>query len=220
MRYFTYISDAKVDMLLPQVPGTLRQRIAAKVGFDIKLLSGSIETERTSLDTRVARVEVVESYILETESIGTPGKPESWIRGDAEARVAHIGEGAIMFVAETPEWTLALGGSAHHLIGAVRRDDVKVGYSFLPRLIKLLQEMDAGAFQFVQLQLPDDAVPGYWTTGLGSGVDAWVALIREAFLQVKGPSQRITFLAKRLLSHQDPGHIVTIATPLYVALED
>jgi hypothetical protein len=40
MKYYVYISDSKVDMLLPQVPGALKQTIAAKLGFDIKILSG------------------------------------------------------------------------------------------------------------------------------------------------------------------------------------
>ena len=220
MRYFLYISDAKVDMLLPQVPETHQQKVAAKLGFDIKLLSGSIATERTTLDTRVARLGAVEAYIRDTEAIGTPAETARWIAADIEVQLAHIREGAIMFVAATQDWLLALGGSAHHLIGSMQQDDVHVGYSFLPTLIDLLKRMDTKAHQYV-LTLPDDAVRGYWTAGLGQGIGAWGAIIEAACRQVVSPPQRVTFLAKRLLSEQVPyGRRVVLATPLYVALQD
>jgi hypothetical protein len=220
MRYYMYISDAKVDMLLPQVPGAQRQQVAAKLGFDIKLLSGSLQTERATLDSRVARAEAVEACILDTESIGTPAQPERWIRGAADARIAHVGDGAIMFVAETPDWMLALGGSAHHLIGSVRREDVSVGYSFLPTMIDLLKGMDEKDQS--ALTLHDDAPPQYWAAAeVGTGVEEWLTIIKEASRQVTAPPQRIMFLAKRLLSHRLPsGRRVTLGTPLYVALED
>jgi len=120
VRYYLYISDAKVNMLLPQVPGALQRKVSAKFGFDIKVLSGSLETERATLDNRVARLAAVEVYLLENEPIGTPGQPASWIQGTVDAKFLDIGNGAILFVTGDTKSILALGGSAHHLVGAAR----------------------------------------------------------------------------------------------------
>jgi hypothetical protein len=57
MRYYQYISDSKVDMLLPQIPLKAKQKITSEIGFDIKILSGKIKTERDSLDD-VAQIAV------------------------------------------------------------------------------------------------------------------------------------------------------------------
>jgi len=38
-RFYVYISDAKVDMLLGQIPAGLLERLAAEVTVDLKILS-------------------------------------------------------------------------------------------------------------------------------------------------------------------------------------
>ena len=60
MRFYQYISDSKVDMLLPQIPLKAKQKITAEIGFDIKILTAKLKTERDSLDDRVSRLLVVE----------------------------------------------------------------------------------------------------------------------------------------------------------------
>ena len=92
----------------------------------------------------------------------------------------------------------------------------------MAKIVTNMQDMrmDAKERQYV-LALPDNAVPGYWTAGLGSGTHAWSAIMRESLQQATTPGQRITFLAKRLLSEKDgSGHSITLATPLYVAQAD
>lgn len=71
MRFFSYISDAKVEMLLPQIPAGNKQTIAAELGLNVALLSGRIRAEIESLDNRVARLLAVEKYIRANESIGS-----------------------------------------------------------------------------------------------------------------------------------------------------
>ena len=148
-------------MLLPQVPGVTRQKVAAKLGFDLKLLAGNIETERSTLDSRVARVEAVEADIRASEKLGTPEAPSSWIAGTEWSRTAMVGEGAVLFVSEDPKWLLALGGSTRHLIGAVPKEGVGVPYSFLDTLIdqlKLVAEEDPG----YALQLDERVFLALW----------------------------------------------------------
>jgi hypothetical protein len=61
--YFTYISDAKVDMILAQIPAVTQENIATKIGFNCGLLSGEVGSEARTLETRVARLRVVEDYV-------------------------------------------------------------------------------------------------------------------------------------------------------------
>jgi hypothetical protein len=51
MKYYVYISDAKIDMLLPQVPHEVKKKMASEFGFDFKLLKGS---KRQKLKVRKA----------------------------------------------------------------------------------------------------------------------------------------------------------------------
>lgn len=66
-------------MLLPQIPLKAKQKITSEIGFDIKILSGKIKTERDSLDDRVSRLLVVERYLRDTQRIGSLREPAPWI---------------------------------------------------------------------------------------------------------------------------------------------
>jgi hypothetical protein len=77
VRFFNYISDAKVDMLLPQIPAGKKQSIAAELGFNVALLSGNIRAQATTLDSLVARLLAVEKYIRNNESMGPPSDPHT-----------------------------------------------------------------------------------------------------------------------------------------------
>jgi hypothetical protein len=92
MRYYIYISDAKVDMLLPQVPGAVRAKVAMKLGVNIQLFSGSLQKEQSTLDNRVARLEAVEQYLRQTEGerIGGPSDLTPWIAGSEKARLCWL----------------------------------------------------------------------------------------------------------------------------------
>ena len=41
MRYYVYVSDSKVDMLYSQMPRGIRDRIAAELKIDLKVISAS-----------------------------------------------------------------------------------------------------------------------------------------------------------------------------------
>ncbi|MDX8392917.1 MAG: SAVMC3_10250 family protein, partial [Mariprofundaceae bacterium] len=90
MRYFLYISDAKVNMLLPQIPSAIKATISARLGFNVGVLSGELQTERLSLDDRIHRLDAVEQHLLSTQTLGTCDKPDTWIRGEGSAIVAQI----------------------------------------------------------------------------------------------------------------------------------
>lgn len=218
MRYYLYISDAKVDMLLPQVPGVLKKKVASELGFDINILAGKISNERETLDTRVARLQAVEAFLLETVDPGTPDRPASWISGELPVRTVDIGEGAVLFVSETASWILALGGSSHHLVGNIRSEKAISGYSFAPHLADRLRYLAEKKPNFL-LEQSEESL-GNSLSGKSQGFEAWTDLIWDTCRNLQGPSQMISFLAKRLGSNIIAEKSITLASPLYVSLAE
>ena len=97
MRYYSYISDAKVDMLLPQVPDGIKQTVAAELGFDLKLVKGKMKAETKTLEDRVARLAVVEKHLRKEEQLGSVLNPRKWIEGQHLMYSLDIGADAILF---------------------------------------------------------------------------------------------------------------------------
>lgn len=217
MRYYLYISDSKIDMLLPQVPGALKQRVAANLGFDLKLLSGTVSTERSTLDSSVARLHVVEAHILENEVVGAPDKPASWIEGDINGKMLAIGDYGVIFVAHGSSWVLALGGSARHLTSHASAEKMNVSLSLMPYFVDELARLDNDQPKRL-LNLSED--PKDNVAGIRTLDPPWGALIDAAYADSRLPLQHFRFLAKRLASSNQGGSMMTLATPLYVALVD
>jgi hypothetical protein len=80
MKYYIYISDAKVDMLFPQVPHDIKKKVATEWKMDLKLLSASRRTETESDDNRVARLETVIDFIREYGNLGSVDAPDEYIQ--------------------------------------------------------------------------------------------------------------------------------------------
>lgn len=216
MRYYIYISNAKVDMLLPQVPGALQKKVSAKLGFDIKLLSGSIETQRETLDNRIARLAVVEEYLLSNEEIAAPDSSASWIRGTVDAKFVDIGDGAILFVTENDDRIVALGGSAHHLVGASPPKRIGIPFSMVPAFT---QQLIKQAEQPEEPQsAPKKTSDGRVSAGASREFVPWVGPLTWVLEHSKATAQRIEFLAKRLAgATTHKGQTITLASPLFVS---
>ena len=220
MRYYLYISDAKVNMLLPQVPGALQRKVSAKFGFDIKLLSGSLETERATLDNRVARLAAVETYLVENEPIGTPGQPASWIQGTVDAKFLDIGNGAILFVTGDATSILALGGSAHHLVGAATPERVGIPFSFFPGLATQLTSLIDNRPDWL-VGMDEKTLRSVLAPDVDQGFDAWASVVIWARAHAQAGVQKLQFLAKRLVTTKTQQDVtITMASPLFIASAD
>jgi hypothetical protein len=86
--YYEYISDSKVDILLPQVPTAFKQKIAIEVGVNLKVFSAKASTEHTTLEDRVSRVRVVARHLQNTEATGGIANPKPWI---ADRKIFDVG---------------------------------------------------------------------------------------------------------------------------------
>ena len=125
MKYYIYISDAKVDMLLPQIPHDTRRKIATEIGFDLKVLSAKRKSETDIDDNRVTRLEAVVSFIREYGNLGTVDEPDEYFEGNLPLCLgplqcdveSHTEPSVVYFAGRSTRTIVGLGGSARHMIG-------------------------------------------------------------------------------------------------------
>ena len=134
------------------------------------------------------------------------------------AKVVHLDENknVVVFLVETPTTIMALGGSSTHLIGNVPGKDVNTGYSFTTRLLGEFEALVERKPLF--LVLPNYRIDILLNGGVSLHNTPWTNIIEETARLVRAPSQRISFLAKRLLANEHNGKNIVLATPLHVAL--
>jgi class 3 adenylate cyclase len=129
-KYYLYISDAKVNMLFPQVPYSLKKKMAEGFGVDVNDLNLTPQTSRE--DLRIARLEAVVAFIEEAGRMGTIDEPLEYLAGalamawGTRHLVSHRTSGErdtmVYLAGKTAQTIVGLGGSAKHLIGVSPRD--------------------------------------------------------------------------------------------------
>jgi hypothetical protein len=222
MRNYLYISDAKVDTYLPQFNKAEKKRIAGKLGFDIGVFEASVEGERLPLTNRVHRLEAVESKIRKDMPISPIEAGGSWFEGtvSATAAVFKKHKDVTFFFSNDRAQFLGLAGSAHHVIGNLRRETAYTSMSYLDTLVDTLEGVTTN-YAFV-VQDDDDVLSGFVYAGV-AGKSSWTSIMMDISAQFETkPKQDISYLARRLTPDVvDPdGKRWTLGTPLFMALDD
>lgn len=221
MRYYTYISDAKLDQLYGQVPRKALSRFAGELQLDVGVGSVTVSSAQPEV-TRFDRLRVVERYIDERCDVGWMTEPRSWFRGELGLRTGFLATGAV-YTGLDHDTMVALVGSARHAVDRHTpgtATELSRRSSNLPELLGLVarhaEEYDAERADVDML---------FW--GRQENVDERVALEQVGYFaqQMRGPREPCDFLARRLLDGWTTGpdgrqvHVV-IGTPLYIALSD
>lgn len=146
LRMYIYVSSSKVATFFPQVPESSAVDICAKLGFDLKVLNGSIETKRQAgvlPKDEISRCGVVEEHLRrEIKTFGTPFSKHLWISGKMKGRCVVIPKSdAVIFYAQDQSNFLALGGAASNLVGATPPSQGAMSVTFGPRLLEVLKGM-------------------------------------------------------------------------------
>jgi hypothetical protein len=125
-RFYVYISDAKVDMLLGQIPAGLLERLAAEVTVDLKILSVKVAT-RDAPETRFSRVALVTRFLQDQNLVGRASDSAQYFATEASPmRWGLIGRnditgaaGIAYFTGDSDSARVFLTGSPHHILGFV-----------------------------------------------------------------------------------------------------
>lgn len=114
MRYYEYLSTAKVDMLYPQIDQTSRSA-GGEVGFDLKVIKASRKTDGKKEPTVYEKLAAVEDWIYAREPVGSMDEPAPWISGRLDLVESIVSE-SVLFAARSKTLSyLLMGGSAAHL---------------------------------------------------------------------------------------------------------
>jgi hypothetical protein len=206
VRYYVYVSQAKLDMLFEQIPQKVLPRLVTEAKVDLKVVGVSLQRSGTEL-TRYHRLDIVEEYLAQEYDVGWMTEPSFWFRGDLGLRmsVTANGRGPVFMTGTDGNLVVALVGSAHHVLGNdhASSPDLRMGGSWLPALQALLRQESTDSL--------DDR-----------------ETLRDTFAfsrRVTGPATWCEFLAKRLMhgtATDEDGRQweVVIGTPLYVAMSE
>lgn len=215
MKFYIYISDAKVDMLYSQIPQGPLKKIATELRIDLNILGAGIGTtlKKEQIEqNRYSRLQVVVKYIEKQKNpkIGTVDAPETFFKGTLPMLWGPLTEEIVYFAGSTEQTILGLGGSLHHVIGNNGGTTGGVGGSSMPfemvnALIKGLQPQGSYPDEFF------DPVLALMT-------------VESLFGERAGTGQQLEFLATKYLSGpsqlaaQGEPTQVLLGSPIYVAL--
>ncbi|GAA4616078.1 DUF7019 family protein [Saccharopolyspora hordei] len=221
-RYYLYISDSKVDMLLSQIDPRFAAPRTTEFGVDLRLVSAKRSADRAATD-RFARLDRVVRHLQDFGDLGTVDEPGQFFGGVLPMRWAAMpGEAdpSLVFLGGWSDRTVVgLGGSARHLLGAAPGTSQPSSSSLAPTMLDQL-----GATSDLEDELVVDAV--------GDDLDrsdrAALTTVCRAVRDLRAPAQNVEFLAKRLLHGPCPGgdtgpcggRSVLLGSPVYVALAD
>ncbi|MEV6957280.1 DUF7019 family protein [Streptomyces sp. NPDC051183] len=215
MRYYVYVSRAKIDMMFEQIPRKLLPRLVTEARADLKIVSVAVQQPRDE-PTLYDRLNAVEDHLDREYDIGWMTEPAFWFRGESALRIAAAGDASspVLMTGREGDLVVALIGSAHHLVGreAPASELGRVGHSWLPSLYGLLEEARTDTeFVDVDAEGRDDR-----------------GTLRDVLTfsgRATGPATWCEFLARQLMRGTVTGpdgrpRQVVIATPLYVAMSD
>lgn len=216
--YYVYVSDSKVDMLLPQIdPGAGAKR-KVEVGVDLKVLSAK-RTGESPADNRYSRLLTVVEYLRDHGDLGSVDEPGQFFWGMLPMRWgAFPGDPSaslVFFGGRSADTIVGLGGSHRHVCDTVPDAAAHgVGRSMMASMLDGLG---------VTSDLEDEYVADAMDSDLDRADRAALARVQRAVGSLRWPAQNVEFVAKRLLHGESPdgsAKSVLLGTPLYVANVD
>lgn len=219
LRYYLYVSDTKVDMLLSQIDPAWSRKRATEVSLGLKMAGVRHSVETTGAD-RVARLERVLRHLEDHGALTGVDEPGRYVRGVLPMQWAADDErDGVYFGGRSERTIVGLGGSRGHVVSTVTPTPppVPLSASLMPALLGLLAVLAAkeGA--------PEDVTPEH-----GPGDADALARVVRANGSLRGPVQELEFVAVRMLQGPCPypemypqgDMAVLLGSPLYVALAD
>jgi len=92
-RFYVYVSESKVDMLLMQIDPGSQKKVTAEFGINFKLLSAKHTQETVTLEDKFQRVAAVEWYIRNRADLGPSTHPLSTSAAPRHCVGDHMGTG-------------------------------------------------------------------------------------------------------------------------------
>jgi hypothetical protein len=224
MKYYIYISDAKIDMLLQQISHDAKRKIATEFKIDLKILSASRKAETETDDSQITRLEAVCNFIREYGNVGSVDEPDEYIEDTLPMSWGIVGHDPCYayFSGITDKTIIGLGGSARHVLGHSSSEAESLYLTLMSHAYSLHDALKKGVGD-------DNEVPIY--EGDLTKTPPLIGVYFAAEGMMRQPVQRLEFIAKRLTESRvdkkcarylemTEGKNLILATPLYVALAE
>jgi len=212
VKYYTYISDTKVDMLYAQIPKGIRSKIAAGLKIDLQLLELSF-SEKPTQETRYSKLDVVTDYIRRNLDMGSVDQPEAYFQERLPMSWGFYGfpreKQIVYFGGETEKTILGLAGSINHMIGRVPDKAPPTTDQTVPFILEVLEKVERSNSKVSTISSSRQEA-------------SWLRAVELATSQIfrQGPKQQLEFLAKRFIGGPLRDKQVLLGSPLYVAIAD
>jgi hypothetical protein len=203
LRYYLYISDAKLDMLYSQIDSKVLKTLSMEVKVDLKLASATLRKAEDPSPSRMAKLRIVEKFIDEHHSVGTNEDPGAeYFRGRMDMQWGWLASSIVFFRGSEDSQIVMLAGSRRHVVGESPGENAFVG-SALPHIITAVKDYisDKSAIEGLPVESAE-----------------WVDPLRAKEVRLNTPRQKMEFLAIPLAEERRADTHLVLGTPLYVAL--
>jgi hypothetical protein len=197
-------------MLYPQIPQNFLKNISTEFGINLGILSVNLKERKDNLSwqqtARYDKLRIVTNYIKNNFPVGSVDEPDDYFEGTLSMSYLEIPDKNIaLFVGKTGEISLALTGSAYHMVGSIRQSSMSSSGSkvYLGSIFDDLQEA------LRRIDKNDKSK-------LNSTMN-----IESIIPLMKGPEQKLEFLARKLYEKRVPDkEDILIGSPIYVSLAE
>lgn len=231
MKYYVYVSKNKIDMLFQQTAAATKATREATIGFDVKVLKGSI---KEGSGVPVASQAQLRTILDELEShalVGEIHEEKPYIRGTLKMMWGGYGmdfgdDCPITFWGcSTDQIALGMAGSSYHLLGEQRNGRAH-SHSLTYAIVEWFKQNLDEPFS---RKKEDDPRLAEQARDQARGL-ADYDIANATYLavsQMRGQETTFDFVAKVLHRSKWPDgfrtagyQTIIIATPLYVSMED
>lgn len=212
MRYYHYISSAKLEMLYEQIVPEARERLAVDLGISIGIISANFRSEKVE-NAQHQKIQILERHL--GSRVGSLIDPEPYV---ADTAVAAWGpfqdyENIVYFGGYKNGTHFGLMGSFSNCVGAPNASPS--GYSLERHIVHTLARR-----KLLPPRTPTSSCKGTSAAEANERAFEGVVMANQCSIE---PKAKIRFLARTVLASQHRDHHdygVYIGTPIYVATED
>lgn len=221
LKYYLYVSKAKLDMLYDQIAFSGKEKKSVEWVLDLKPFKASRKSEREDEPDRDDKLKAVIEALEQSQIVGTVDEPKEYVKGTLPMRWGIYRDAGrpteepplVYFGGRTEQTIFGFGGSSRHVEG--NAGCAATGSrSVTPFLVThLLDGMPSEGWNAYPIRGNDDDQSTYEAIVLATD-------------NIRPPDQNLEFISKTLLlgKHLDSGKgrkktmCVLLGSPLYVAL--
>jgi hypothetical protein len=221
MKYYVYVSESKIQMLFEQTGAAIKGPREATLGFDIKLLKGSIKEGTAAPESTYAKMDRVLHELKKNDRVGEIYETKPYIHGllsmiwanyviDPDSPMAFWGY-------KSKDIVLGLAGSNYNVLGKQPEGEVCPSYSLKGAIMEWFRN---NIGESLQPSIPRDSRSREIAEEIEMG-DEIDSTIYRAVRDIKGYTDKFEFVAKVLhrgKCMRDSNLI--LASPLYVSMEE